>query len=391
MNDKRLKSPLVGALLFILFTVVELSSAHSNDLPLRRATELWEPVREEFVRVSNSRVIYVDYDLLRQDFPELRFKSPEQIDAWILEKSSFIAIPQANQSLVNSPIPTTQEKTWVYRPREYRRGAVFNTGNGLLDAKGTGAVDPAPGGHENGLATLGEMIREYLYEKLIHRIFQVSNSRFSTVQSYAVVDFGFDVIHEDGSRSRAGYVLRQAHNRHWPGYLDLHGTYRNGATQLPTHLALEVESLLRMFGVTSAIIVKGKDYEILNIQGTPSGAIIDFGSFLVRDSFTKDVAIWVNSSFGIKKIWKAHESPQPQAQFRVPFDLWGTSVSGVQDPKKDNPFIWSHELAASLANGTANREAANQHLNNLISSLASRMEEAKEFFRKPRRCQDLLL
>jgi hypothetical protein len=57
---------------------------------------------------------------------------------------------------------------------------------------------------------------------------------------------------------------------------------------------------------------------------------------------------------------------QPHADTRVSFDLWGTTVSYIEDPKLDNPWIWSHELARNLRRGVAERSATAVHFNNLV-------------------------
>jgi hypothetical protein len=176
---------------------------------------------------------------------------------------------------VNSPIQTGPGRVRALRPRDYGRALVYETGSdggtsGLIDAKGTGSLAPGVGGHSNGLATLGEVIREFLYEKLVRTIFVHSGSGLETVEHYAVIDWGFDVIHDNGMRDPAGMILRQAHSR-----------IRERYSGFEDAAAKRVELTLRPYGLTSAGAYRvGEDREMINVQGTKDGAVLDFGGFL---------------------------------------------------------------------------------------------------------------
>jgi hypothetical protein len=338
--------------------------------PIRNPMLLWQPVRENVRPVTSARVILADYALIRRDFPEIQHLSNSEVDAWLIRNSAFVSQQQAAQTVVNDPIPTSSEMRTAYRPREYRRAHVFvaDTG-GLIDAKGTGAIDPSGGSHDNGLATLGDMIREYLFEKLVHAVFE-KDGRFDTVGSYAVIDFGFDIKHPDGERSRAGIILRQAHRRYHGGPL---GTSRGKGqvVTLPRELSLEIEILLRKHGITSAQST-GR-YDVMNLQGAESGAVIDFGSFLVKKDFYHRVA-YAYDKQGNPLIWSDDFAlrpelpgfPQPLPQSQIPFEIWGYSQTGKADSKYDNPYIWSHDLAEALKTGRASRQDVEQHVRNMF-------------------------
>lgn len=369
----RLLSTLLTAFIFLTASVAQ------GMVPLRDPQKLWEAKVESVKRVQTSRIMLADYDLIRKDFPEIRNRTNAELDHWLLENTSFISTNQARQNIVNEPIQTKEEFVQAYRPREYRRAHVFaaSTG-GLIDAKGTGAVDPSGGSHDNGLATLGDMIREYMYEKLIHAIF-IKDRRFDTVGSYAVIDYGFSIIHPDGGKSRAGIILRQAHTRYHDG--PSAGRTRNQSTMLPRQHQLEIETFLREFGITSSVKFMGKD--LVNLQGADNGAVIDFGSFLVEQKFKNDVSFFYNRKGGphttaediIMKSTDAH-FPQPNPKMQIPFQIWGYSHSGKADSKYDNPFIWSHELAESIAEGRATRADAEQHVRNFFDQ-----ESVQKIFR----------
>jgi hypothetical protein len=322
-------------------------------------------------RVNTARVVMADYDLIARDFPKMAQLAGEslehwhsRVDQWIVSQTGFIAIEQASQTLVNSPISTTGKKKPAFRPKRYGRGMLMPVEGGMIDMKGTGAIKPAFGDHKNGLATLGESIREFLYEKLVAAVLDHSNMPARTVGTYAVLDYGFDVIHDDGKQSRAGAILRQAHRRAW-----------NSNSGLDSDDALKVELTLRKYGITSTGEMHGfrakfpgdSAYKVdaLNIQGTSSLKpleIIDFGAYLAVDRFEFPIA----TSSGMYPLLQPN-SPQfvqPNPALRVPLEQWGTF--DLKDPKSDKPWVWSHELAQAWAEGRADHRAVDQHFRNFL-------------------------
>lgn len=270
--------------ILVVFMLTQHGAIAVASPPLRDPTKLWEATTENVVKITTARVTLADYDLIRRDFPEVSAFSNQAIDDWLIRNTAFVSKQQAAQQSVNTPISTSAEERMAYRPREYARAHVFaiDTG-GLIDAKGTGSLNPSGGSHNNGLATLGDMIREYAYEKLINAIFQ-RHGGFETVGSYAVIDYGFEIKHPDGGTSRAGTVLRQAHTRyHGSNVAQKHGQ----AAMLPHHKQREVELFLRRFGISSTMKYYGVDR--INLQGSESMAVIDFGAFLVNQSFARPV------------------------------------------------------------------------------------------------------
>lgn len=366
-------------ILMVLIVLVMGSIAVAMKDPLRDPSKLWEAQTEMVEWVESARVVVADYDLIRQDFPEIAHYSNEQIDQWLIRNTAFVSVQQAAQTNVNTEIRTggPSKRRRAYRPREYRRAHVFATDTGgLIDVKGTGAVDPSGGSHDNGLATLGDMIREYSYEKLMNGIFQ-RDGRYQTVGSYGVVDFGFEIKHPGGGTSRAGTILRQAHTRYHDGPIGLRT--RSQSTMLPRDFQLEVETFLRRFGITSTVKYDGKD--LINLQGADNLAVIDFGSFLTEKKFDKVVVHFYDkqgNASGTDVVMSPGDEKfiQPNKDQRVPFDLWGYSQTGKQDSKFDNPYIWGHELAQALAEGRATRADVIQHLKNMFDRA-----DVQNFFR----------
>ena len=168
---------------------------------------------EEVVRVKNAEIVLVDYDLVRKDFPSMAHKSNDEIDRWILDQVAYISRPQAAQSIVNTPIETADEVRQAWRPPEYGRALVYDmidpdSGEkvGLMDAKGVGSLNPGQRDHGNGIATLGEAIREYLYEGMMRNVLNDADVPNQIVGSYAVIDAGFDLKHADGSTFQRVFI-----------------------------------------------------------------------------------------------------------------------------------------------------------------------------------------
>ncbi len=304
---------------------------------------------EEVLRLERAQVVIADYDLIRRDFPQISHLANPEIDNWLLNQAAFVSKGQVSQEVVNSQIPVSSEVREAWRPPNYGRAHVFEatspvTGEpiGLIDAKGTGAIRPMQLDHANGVATLGESIREFLYENLMRRIFQDAELPQRTVGSYAVIDAGFDVIHPDGSSSPAGLYLRQGHDR----VVDHPGAW------LPEEKVLKLQAVFRRYGIDPN----------LNIQGTRNHlGIFDFGHYVVKD----------------------HLDELDPAK-AIPFDVWGYDKNITptgQDiyknwfySKLDNPWNWSHELAEGLREGRADRHSAWLHLRNMLSPVEEKLQ-----------------
>jgi hypothetical protein len=318
-------------LLFLLPTILSFADDRTTSEPKRTINQVHsQSVPEEMYRLRKARIAIMDYDLLRLDFPSLNNMTNYQIDRWILDQVAYISKPQAQQTIVNTPIPLNGDTRKAYRPPEYGRAIVFEIKDpdgkylGLIDAKGTGSLHPGQVDHGNGLATLGEAIREYNYENLIRGVLIDAGVPNRTVGSYGVIDAGFDVIHADGSTSRAGIYLRQAHSR----------PSKNG--WLSPSKREQLEMLFWKYGIDPNA----------NIQGTVNDDIYDFGHYVVKEGY---------SVIDPKK--------------QIPFEQWGYDKSILPTgndtrwfySKHDRPWIWAHETAEAFAEGKAGRDAIWRH------------------------------
>jgi hypothetical protein len=298
-----------------------------------------ESIEEEVFKLSNAKIVIVDYDLIRKDFSRLTNKSNEDIDKWILDQVGYISKPQSNQTIVNSSVPITQETRKAFRPPHYGRALVYEmkhpeTGEhlGLMDIKGAGSLSPGQIDHRNGIASLGESMREFLWENLMRDVLADANLPNKTVASYAVIDPGFDLKHSDGSSSRAGFYLRQGHSR----LSKQHGAW------LPETEKMRIQKVLHKYGIDPN----------RNIQATQNHDLFDFEHFILRDDLTN-----INS------------------EKQIPFHLWGYDKSiPIQTgdrrfySNKDYIWNWSHEFAKKWSKGAANRDDAHRHFQNLIFS-----------------------
>lgn len=349
----------VGLTFLVVFASLWIATPAIAYKPIRSESQLAAPVRETVVRVPTARVVLADYGLIRRDFAETRAMNDARIDEWLLSKTAFVSQAQAGQTVANTQITVSGETTQALRPRDYGRALVFETGQGgLIDAKGAGAaIAPRPGGHSDGLATLGEATREFLYEKLVRTVLAHSGSDFETVEHYAVIDLGFDVKHAEGTTSPAGLILRQAHSRA-PGQFSL---FNNVS-------ARQVELILRRYGLTSAGAYRGSTTysEQINVQGTPDGGILDFGGYIAEEAFSRPA----RNFYDFRDLLTPDQIDfvQPDPRIRVPMKNWGYSDSGVDDPKLDNPWMWSHELAQNYRAGIATRAAFRVHFENLVGT-----------------------
>jgi hypothetical protein len=373
---------------------VFLTLCHAYMQPVRTVSGLWNPAPETMKRASKCKVVIADYILIRNDFIHTRTLTDEQIKDWLIRETCFVSKAQADQELVNSKIHTTGETRIGQRPAEYRRGIVFEVQGGLLDAKGTGSLDPSPGSHNNGLTRLAENIREFFYEKLVHRLFRAKNSPFTTVGTYAVMAYDFDIKEHGRQPERASYILRQANNRFNPESQFLHAEDRNWGILLPKETAKAVETELRHFGITSAGANREAfHYDLLNVQGTQAGAVIDFGAFLTVPSpkggdhlsrgghhllaFPREARIFHRSRYNHSLVWEYGTSPQPDPNFRVPFDLWGYSISGIDNPKKDNVSLKCEEFVKDWVQGKADEASAQQLFHHFMDPIDQMIANAK--------------
>jgi hypothetical protein len=353
----------VAILSVILASALIAARASANE-PIHSAAQLNRPVAEKVVRVRTAKVVLADYALIRRDFVQVRGMSDAQIDEWLLQKTAFISRPQAAQSAVNTPIATSEELATALRPKDYGRALVYEVGPAsFIDGKGAGSLEPVQAGHSNGLATLGEATREFLYEKLANTLLLHSGSHFDTVGHYAVIDWGFDVVQPDGKTDPAGMVLRQAHRRA-PGRGSL----------LDDAAARDAELTFRRYGVTTTGAYRaGTVTEQINVQGTPDGALVDFGGFLTVENFFRPARNFYHTDTILSP--GDIDFLQPDTRYRVPFDTWGYGVSGLEDPKFDNPSVWSHELATNFRRGIADRAAFQRHFDNMVGSFRRNLLE----------------
>ena len=288
-----------GAYSMLLFlSVCLLANEAFSSFPVRDHHHLENASRELAVRVKSAKVLIGNYDLLREDFPHLNTVSDEGIDEWLINNAAYISESQSQPNEVNTPIfKDDLDRKAVYRPLGYGRAFVLPVQGGLIDVKGTGVRDgviPANASHANGLMSLGEAIREFTMQGLVQQIFNhakyfgyQSQQPLETVRSYAVIDWGFSIKDSfstfkemNHGSMRAGAIIRQAHSRKM---VEGAGNHFLGKDE-----AIEVEMLLRQYGVTSSgNIVDGID--IPDVQGSCDLRLFDFGTYIVMDKFSNDL------------------------------------------------------------------------------------------------------
>jgi hypothetical protein len=351
---------------FILLGLLCPILGHAKVKNLVRQVEgLVNPEAEEVVRVQTARVVLADYDLIRADFAETRALSTEQIHQWLLDHAAYISRAQASQTAVNSKIEIQKDSagrdlvTTAYRPQLYGRALVYKAGDGLLDMKGAGTLQaPLLASHRTGLGSLGEMIREFIFQKKIQQVLNHSGSGLQTVESYAVIDWGFDAKELDGGMVRAGAVLRQAHAR---PRRSLGGNHF--ASTLESKI---IEDLLRHYGITSTGDNATETLERVNIQVSKDGDLVDFGAYFVRGQFQKMTVHYLSSEALSDP--KLEPSAQPDPRDQLPLPIWGSTETKFENPRYDNPWVWSHKLAQDLKSGAARPEHVQKHYENMMAA-----------------------
>lgn len=246
---------------------------------------------ETVLRVKGTKIVYANYQLLQQDFPQLTDRALEIsyphllnlkgvnkrkaiiqiLDDWLIFNTSFISKKQAFQTNVNTKIAIGDSKVTAYRPPGYGRSLIFSIEenerilrkksselhiyeNRLIDVKGIGVAPnkkPINDSHGNGINSLEFAIFELIMQELLQRIFIHSKNNISTIPVYGILDLGFNEkahknVNNDFRDKPAGLIARRAHRRP----MDSGGLYAYGSTG--QHVQLEIELLLRKYGVTSA-------------------------------------------------------------------------------------------------------------------------------------------
>lgn len=387
---------------------------------------------EPVLRVEGARVVLANYELLQEDFPELRGLSRKIIDQWLIRNAALVSRVQAAQSEVNSTIATNGTST-AYRPPLYGRALVVPVegAHGLLDLKGTGVAPgrkATPAAHSNGLLSLGEALANVALRELIELIFRSAPTQFRTVPEYGVLDLGYDVCGLIGVPTPAGMQVRRAHCRPVGGVeLPLAGSPEQ-------QVKLEIELLLRHYGVTSTspatsfvIDDKNGDVEItyagkpipqhpdeqianflrlagyqsgtmilegVNVQLTRDSAIrpsratvIDFGHYSVRDRFEHTLVSLVRDR---SMRWGGAIQPdaphfvQPHSLLRTDVEEWGTpdecdlrfAVPHHPELIWPAPFVVGFELAHAFRDGSIDTRGVRARLDAMIAAVVRRWERA---------------
>jgi len=315
---------------FILF-LLSFSSENlwANYLePLRGISEFNQYPTEKVLNLSQAQVITADYELIRKDFFWLRNKSESEIDKWLVENGAIIAESQYLSNNVRmSYINAKDLKHQAIRPPEYRRALVvpvrYRKSTRYLDIKGVGSKHAENRSHYNGLASVPELLREYLFEKQISEIFKTYYPHLNTVGSYAVLDLGFTFRSSVTQflSFRAGAILRQAHHRH---YSRNNGDNPTMPSVMPRAKQLEIELALRKFGITTSTVRSG---QIMNVQGSVEGALVDFGGINVRQSFQGPIFSYYEGTDhdGEVLILDQNEAEliQPDPNLALKPEIWG--------------------------------------------------------------------
>jgi hypothetical protein len=149
--------------------------------------------RLPILKINTTRVVLADYALLRQDFPALWRMQEREIDAWLLERTSWVHRDTLNIvvdlarhiDVVASKTPPNASRTSAIALRSMLI-QVDAHGDGLMESKGSGAEKPSLtklGWQQNlrdGLSTLHDRITEFVHDKLVNMF--MKKGRLATTQ-----------------------------------------------------------------------------------------------------------------------------------------------------------------------------------------------------------------
>lgn len=221
-------------------------------------------VPDRLLRVEGARLVYLDHALLAHDLPPLRDDAlvaagEDPVDfreRWFLDNAALISLAQTGEPIANTPIRTGRPAREGFRPPRYGRAAIVEAvaGSGtaeslLLDLKGAGCAPgraPSLAPHASGLCALREVLREAFFEAMISAVLGRAAPDLWTLPVYGVIDLGFDLKTHRGEQLEAGLLVRRAHRRTLD---DASLPWRGSGDE---RLRLEIELLLRAYGITSA-------------------------------------------------------------------------------------------------------------------------------------------
>lgn len=214
-------------------------------------------------------------------------------------------------------------------------------------------------------------------EKTVSMILEHAGLKTKTVGNYAVIDWGFDIIYADGTQEPAGAIVRQAAHR---ANLGNHG-------MLEPRQQVKIEEALRRYGLTSMgdglrsahrLIQIGvpRPSVNLNVQGTASGALIDFGHYTAYQpgDFDRITASPAATDFQDREKLLQYLDDMtrtPDENLKVPDLMYGQSQA-ITDPVLDRITIYSGHLAKSLQKDF-NREHVTQHFKNFLKPLQKKL------------------
>ncbi len=226
-----------ACVLALALAVAALPSPANEPVKAKSKSAYTKLTEQKFYRLKHAKVAWVDFDLMRADFPELRKLSDAEIEGWILDQFGFISEMQLKlRGLRVSDFEVTEESRIFYHPTNYDRAAVApaelgGKSIGMIDLKGDGLSNEkklapqlkeaaeltAAGkdltglytqGHDDGVASLGEAISEVTKQRAIQAGYDLGYAKGQTVEHYFIIDSGFDIF-KPGGKIPAAIIGRQ--------------------------------------------------------------------------------------------------------------------------------------------------------------------------------------
>jgi len=270
-------------------------------------------LEDNFCKLKKASVITADYQLLREDFPELYDKTDVQIEKWLLENCAYMSEGQVGRiskggdhncllGLEAKDIDDyidSEKKTSAMRLRSGGRAAAFLTNKqykiingklvaGILDVKGVGTHKLADTSHPKvtGLLNYADAIRELIFQRLIQRIIELEGKQHCvrTVKFYAMIDTGLSY---KGVNPATGWKnekcvlsVRQRNSRILDSYDGFNFSGVCPLQILKKGAGKELRRLLIKYGVSAeffprALLHFTKDSDGVSLPINASGGLID--------------------------------------------------------------------------------------------------------------------
>jgi len=264
------------------------------------ASNDYDVMEDKFQKLKKASVICADYELLRQDFPELYSLDNAKIDQWLLNNTAYLSEGQIERlskggdhadklGMKDGDLDDyidKNDKTSAIRIRSGGRAATFFAGKTyrfiknqlvakMIDVKGVGTHKLADISHPKvtGLLNLADALREIMIQRLIQRLIELEGleHKVNTVKFYGIVDTGLQYKGKNPAtgweNERCVLTLRQRNSRILDGYEGFNFSGVCPEQVIKTGPGRELRRLLVKYGVSAEFFPRALLYNTEDTDG----------------------------------------------------------------------------------------------------------------------------